>query len=290
MKFRLLAASILASVAAIVHPADAGSIFSISYTDLPIGSTTTDLTAAGTLDWVKWGNGDAFGTVPFATSEKAGASLIDPTLTPLGSAPSGASVVLVPFAPDPTLPILDFTWTDGTEPMAGGGPVGTVVSQTITPAQTSYPNGLGLSFQVQADADPRQLDVYVQGFNTRMRLSAELSGGGGSSLLAATALIDQLPAYNNNFFSAGKFSVIFSGAGETLTIRLTADNQVGIPTDAPQSLFRNAGVFAATVATADLPAVPEPSSLLLMLAGGVPPAGLWLLRRRAARPRKLPGD
>jgi hypothetical protein len=113
-----------------------------------------------------------------------------------------------------------------------------------------------------------------------MRLSAELSGGGGTSLLASGALI-QPPPSNPNYFSVGIFSVVFSGAGETLTINLTADNQAGIPTDAPQYLFRNAGVFAATVNTAQV--VPEPSSLVLGLAGGIGLAGLGLRKRHRRR-------
>jgi hypothetical protein len=168
-------------------------------------------------------------------------------LTPLGDAPPGASVILVPFAPPPITTILDFTWTDGTEDMAGGGPVGTVVSETIDPAQFSYPLGLGAEFQAEADAAPRQLNVYVQGFNTQMRLTATLSGGDSDSLLASDAAVNLVPDADNNYFSAGIFSIVYAGDGETLTVDLTADNQDGIPTDAPEYVFPNAGVFAATV-------------------------------------------
>ena len=133
-------------------------------------------------------------------------------MTPLGDAPPGASVILVPFAPPPITTILDFTWTDGTEDMAGGGPVGTVVSETIDPAQFSYPLGLGAEFQAEADA-----------------------------------AVNLVPDADNNYFSAGIFSIVYAGDGETLTVDLTADNQDGIPTDAPEYVFPNAGVFAATV-------------------------------------------
>jgi hypothetical protein len=104
--------------------------------------TTTDLTAAGTLDWVEWGNGQT--SLPFTLPQKIGGTIIDPTLTPLGDCTPGR--VGDPFAPPPITTILDFSWTDGTEDMAGGGLVGTVVSETIDPAQFSYP-----------------LDVFVNG-------------------------------------------------------------------------------------------------------------------------------
>jgi hypothetical protein len=249
MNVRMLTLAATVLVGLHVPSVATGQIYSITYTDLTFG-TTTDLTAVGTLDWVKWGNGQA-NPDPYTSPQNITGTIINPMLTPLGTAPPDASVVLVPFAPPPMTTILDFTWTDGTEEMAGGGPVGTVVSETITPAQYSYPLGLGASFQAEADAAPRLLDVYVQGFNTQMRLTATLSGGDSDTLLASDAAVTLVPDANNNYFSAGIFSILYAGDGETLTVDLTADNQDGIPTDAPQYVFPNAGVFAATVVPGD---------------------------------------
>ncbi len=242
---------------------DAGQIYGISYSDIATDSTV-NLTTAGSLDWVKWGNGES-GNVAYTTPVMSGSSIINPSLTPLGSPPSGTSVDLIPFAPVANVTPL-FTWTNGTIPMSGGNPVGTSVSQTIVPAQSSYPNGLGLSFTVTAAATPEELTVYVAGFNTRMNLSASFSGGPSDSLLASTAALVPVASGNtgNNDFSLGVFSIIYSGAGETLTIDLTAANQNGISSTAPQYGFPNAGVYAAVVNAAS---VPEPSSVVLSVIG-----------------------
>jgi hypothetical protein len=284
MKARVLALVTSLIVGWGVSSANAG-ILGISYTDVAPGSTI-DLTALGTLDWAKWGNGEATNSTMYSTPQDSAGTIIDPTLTPLGSAPSGTSVVLEAFAPIAgETPV--FSWTNGTLPMAGGNPVGTSVSETIIPAQFSYPLGLGTSFQAAADAGPRTLDLYVAGFNTRMELTASLSGGGSDSLIASNAALIQIPGVgNNNYFSFGMFSIAYSGAGETLTIDLTAANQSGVPTNAPQYGFANAGVFAATVVQGA--AVPEPSSTVLTMIGLCGLFGFALVRRRNMS--KNPGD
>ncbi len=259
-----------------VSSANAG-ILGISYTDVTPGSTI-DLTASDTLDWAKWGNGEPTNTIDYSTPRDSGGTIIDPTLSPLGPAPAGTSVVLEAFAPIAgETPV--FSWTNGTIPMAGGNPVGTSVSETILPAQFSYPLGFGASLQATADSGPGTLDLYVAGFNTRMELTALLSGGGSDSLIASNAALIQIPgAGNNNYFTFGMFSIVYSGAGETLTLDLTAANQLGIPTDAPQFGFANAGVFAATVVQGA--AIPEPSSMVLSMIGFGSLFGFVLMRRR----------
>lgn len=231
----------------------AAQIYSIAYSDLKPGATN-NLTTAGTVDWVKWGNGET--GPPFTTVQKEGGALIKPALTALGTVPAGQTVVLVPFSPvTGVTPV--FVWTNGNAPMASGTPIGTSVSETITPNQSSYPVGLGLSFQSAADVNPHAVSLYVAGFNARMKLSASLGSGGSGSLLASNAaLIPVLAGTGSNVFSFGVFSILYSGAGETLTVSLTADNQTGIPNDAPQFGFPNAGALAATVALGELPPAP----------------------------------
>lgn len=266
-------------------PVVAGTIYGITYQDLAKG-TNTNLTTEGTLDWVKWGNGGSTGSPAYTTPEKTGGTIIDPKLTALGTVPAGQEVVLVQFAPtSPESTILQFNWSDGTEAMAGGGPVGMSVSETIDPAQFSYPLGLGASFQAHAEAQPLTLNLFVIGFNTRMRATATMSGGGSASLLAASAaLVGVREGGAFNYYSGGIFSVTFSGAGELLTLNLTADNQAGVPTNATQYGFRNAGVSAATVVRAQV--VPEPASLASMAAGLI---GIgWVTRAsgRRGKPRR----
>lgn len=214
-----------------------------SFSQLTQGDLT-DLTATGTLDWVKWGNGEADGLV-FATVEKTGGTIIDSALTVTDPTADGPpSVVLSTF--NPATSILDFSWTDGTAAMAGGGPVDNVVTQTMTPAQFDYPIGIGQSFTVAAAAELRVIDVYVQGFDSDMQLTAALSGGESQSITVS-------PAVNPvgdvaNFYSFGRFRVMYSGVGETLTVSTSTVNdgsRVGA-----QSPFANAGMFAATVTSA----------------------------------------
>jgi hypothetical protein len=66
--------------------------------------------------------------------------------------------------------------------MAGGGPtVDTAVSETLSPAASSYPIGIGTTFTANASATSRVMDVYVFGFDSDVLLSATLSGGGSTS-------------------------------------------------------------------------------------------------------------
>jgi hypothetical protein len=281
MKARVFILAIVAIVGPSVSSVSAGDIYNINYTDLASG-TTTDLTTAGTLDWVKWSNGES-GT-SYTTPVKVGGDGIGPDLTALGSVPSGQTVVLRPFPA--TAGSLAFNWTDGTAPMAGGGPVISGVTETISPAQNSYPLGLGLSFQAAASATPELLNLYVFGFNARTNVTASLSGGGTDSLLASSAALNKIndgPGATN-YYSFGVFSIEYSGAGETLTVDLTAANQSGIPTDATQYVFRNAGAFAATLSGAS---VPEPSSLVLSITGLVGVVGYGSLRRAAKRKNRV---
>lgn len=253
-------------------PAYAGNIYGISYTDIS-PTSSTNLTTAGTLDWVKWGNGDPNDTVNYMTSQMNGGTTINPALTPLGG--GGGTVQLAAFEPL-TTSSPSFSWTNGTNPESGGVPVGTSVSEQMD--QNSYPLGLGLSFQVAASASPEVLSLYVVGFNAQMEVSASLSGGGSTSLTASNAALVNVQADGtSNYYSYGIFSMVYSGAGETLTVNLTTANQTGVPLDATQYTFPNAGVFAATVNAAS---VPEPSSLVLSGIGLGGLLGYGFVRRR----------
>jgi hypothetical protein len=206
-----------------------------TYTELPLG-TGINLSSAGTTDWVKWGVNT--GGPGWSAVGKAGVPpLISRGLAPLGTPPAGTNVVLIGIAANQN--VLNFAWSDGAGPAAGISDV--VVTETILPAQFDYPLGLGAAMQVPAAAATRVLDVYVQGFNADMLITAALSGGASSSVVVAPS--KNPPADPTNNFSAGRYRVMFAGAGQTLTVSVRTVSPVR-----PGSVrFPNAGFFAATL-------------------------------------------
>jgi hypothetical protein len=265
------ALGLLALVAALCvgGAAHAGSDYlSATYTPLAQG-TTINLTQTGTLDWAKFGNGENDST-SFLVATKIGNPVINPAISPVGTAPSG-SVNLIAFTGGN---ILNFTWTNGNFGMYNGtGPVDTVVAETIVPAVNSYPTGLGATFSASASSQLREMNVYVQGFDSNMVLTATLTDGTTTS----TTVIPTVnpPSDPTNYYAIGDYQIFYSGAGETLTVSAVADgNPIG-----SQSAFPNAGIFAATVG-----AVPEPATILFAAFAMVVPATrqALLLRRRFA--------
>jgi hypothetical protein len=232
----------LCAVTAWALPASAGTV-SATYTDLSL-ATSIDLTAAGSLDWVKWGlNAGGVNWTPVA---KSGATeLISRGLTPVGTGTPGTSVALIGIAAVPPEDVLTFTWTDGTSPAAGSSD--TVVTETLLPPQNDYPLGLGASMTAAASAEARVLDVYVQGFNADMQITATMSGGGSDSTVVSPTKHPAGDLPNN--YSSGRYSVTFAGAGEVLTVTVRTVSPVR-PGDRG---FPNAGFFAATLRVADGP-------------------------------------
>ncbi len=257
----------LAIVGVIVASADiagAGTI-AAAYTALAEG-TTIDLSAEGTIDWIKFGNGEDQ-TTSFLNTTKIGNLVFDAgSLAPLNNV---ADDELIAFTGGG---ILNFTWDNGNFGMYNEpGPVDTVVTETLVPAANQYPIGLGASFQASAAAEARTMRVYVQGFNADMLIKATMSGGGEVSVVVEPT---ENPASDpTNFYSIGVYEILYAGAGETITVSVMTQTPVAAGTE---SAFPNAGFFAATVA-------PEPSSLVIGAAGVVP----FLLARRRHREQSI---
>lgn len=247
--------------------AGAGTVVG-TYVPLTEG-TTIDLTAEGTLDWIKFGNGEN-NTTSFLNTTKIGNPVFLPaTLAPLGTPPVDSSVELVAFTGGG---LLNFNWSDGNFGMYNGtGPVDTVVTETISPPVNQYPIGLGATFDAQAIADTRFMNVYVQGFDADMLITATMSGGGSTSFVVSPNINPASDPLND--YAIGYFHIEYSGAGETLTVSVETQNP---RTSGAQADFANAGLFAATV----VGPVPEPSTVVLGLVGL---ASLGLLAMRGRR-------
>lgn len=262
MKYSILWIAVLC-VCFACAPLSAGTVVG-SYESLAEG-TLVDLTASGTLDWIKFGNGED-NTTAFLNTTKIGNPIFLPaTLAPIGTPPEG-SVELIAFTGEGNL---NFTWTDGNFGMYNGvGPVDTVVTETVVPPANSYPIGIGASFQALASAQTLAMDVYVQGFNADMLITVSMSGGGSNSFVVSPSINPVSDPLND--YALGVYHILYSGAGEVLTVSvITQDPR----TDGAQQAFANAGFFAATVAV-----VPEPSTAVLVLFG-VATLGLASYRR-----------
>jgi hypothetical protein len=244
-----------------------------------VGSTI-DLTAQGTLDWAKYGTDNSNNNFNFFVATKVGNPVISPNITPIG----GGGTTLIQFG-NPNGPgNLNFTWTNGNFGMGFPGPpvssVNSVITETIVPPQNSYPLGLGAQITANVDSNTRVLDVYVQGFNSVMTVSASLSGGPSTS----TNVTPDMQLSDGNFYSFGVYQIDYSGdPSETLTVSVqtSLDQPTNPPwANSPQAAFPNAGIFAATVS--EVSVVPEPASFCLMAIGGL--VGLYgraRARRRA---------
>ncbi len=241
------------------------SSLSASYSELPAG-TLVDLTATGTEDWIKFGNGENNSTSFLNTTKIGNPVFLPATLAPLGTAPDG-SVELIAFTGQQNL---NFTWSNGNFGMYNGtGPVDTVVTETVDPPANSYPIGIGATFQALAFGQLQSMDVYVQGFDANMLITATLSDGTTTSTVVTPS--QNPPSDPSNDYALGDYHILYSGAGQTLTISvLTQDPR----TTGTQAAFANAGFFAATVAI-----VPEPSTATLALLALLP-LGLLARRRR----------
>jgi hypothetical protein len=236
-----------------------------SYTELPAG-TNIDLTATGQFDWIKFGNGEN-NSLTFLTTTKIG----NPIFLPGNTQPIGdPDAALIAFTGQGNL---NFFWTDGNFGMYNvTGPVDTVMGETLDPFSSPYPIGLGASIEAKAATDLRRIDVYVQGFNADMVITATMSGGGPNSQQQILVSPSQNPPGDpNNDYALGVYSALFSGSDEILTITVNTQNPV---TDGAQADFANAGFFAATVQ------IPEPSTFLLA-ALGLLPCGFMARRKRS---------
>jgi hypothetical protein len=138
---------------------------------------------------------------------------------------------------------LNFTWGNGNFGMYNDtGPVDTAVGETVDPTVNPYPIGLGATFQATAIGQTMAMDVYVQGFNANAQITATLSGGKTTSTVVVPT--QNPPGDPSNTYALGDYHILYSGAGETLTISVVTQNP---RTSGAQAAFANAGFFGAAV-------------------------------------------
>jgi hypothetical protein len=200
--------TLLVILSALAVAANAGTITGGSLTSLNDQDTYVDLTAEGTTDWVAWDQANVTG--------KAGGTAINRTLTVIGGSALGS-------AGDSRIRV---SWTDGDPTLTG---------IDVRGFNHIGPNvGNGLSFTVAATEATQKLRVYVAGWAGEGIFTAALSGGGSYT--------ETFSVRQDSEHQYGVFELIFSGAGETLTVTYTMGEDIANTT------WANIGLQAATLA------------------------------------------
>ncbi len=179
-------------------------------------TTTVNLTAEGSADWVHWGT--------TSLTRKNG-------VTPQISNYSviGAGTVQT-YTDDPRA----VSWTDGTPTAAGSDNAGVFIN--------SLPNGF--SFTAPADLTTRVLTVHVGGFSSGGTLTAHLSDGSGADFVDTTSSVSG--AYDRNY----TLSYHAASAGQTLKVSWVNSSGSGNATLNGAALSSAAGAsIAATAGT-----------------------------------------
>lgn len=237
MRFHLSTALVLASlVFAFTAVASADVIGTVSTSDNT--AISVDLTAEGTLDWKMWGEENENDV-----DEKVGADEI----SDLGLL-SGTS--LVPASND-----INTIWSDGTPDLNGN--TNNSIRNNATNDSADDSTGRGFTFTVPAGPEGRVLKVYTSVFKADGTLTASLADDGASFTDTVTSAITGVQ-------TEAIWEITFSSAvADTLEVewKVTAERDNGH--------YSNINLNAATL-------VPEPGTLVLLLAGGA----AAMLRRR----------
>ena len=164
-----------------------------------IDTATTNLSGAGTIDWVHWGNTG----VPGIDRKATGGN-------PIGNYTVIGAGTVLNYTDDPRA----LSWTDGpTGPFA----------ETPGSGSGLYVSGIGngFSISVPADATVRALTVYVGGLDSSGTFTAHLSDG------SAPDFTDTTPAAPGQYDRAYTIYYSANSPGQTLTIRWTLASGAG---------------------------------------------------------------
>ena len=181
---------------------------------------TIDLTAAGTLDWARWGGGNYTADDPAAYNHKASVTPLISTYTLVG--PDAATSA--EQWNDAGTPL--FTWSDGTPALTGDG-LGN--GGSFFPNTGNSINGVGDGYQitVPASTTPQILKVFTGCYSALVNFNAALSDN------SAPPYNDQsLDAQTGNGFN-GVYTILFAAgsAGQTLTVTITMTNVYAFDTN-----------------------------------------------------------
>jgi hypothetical protein len=147
-------------------------------------TTTANLTAEGTADWIHWGDS--------VLNRKAGVTAQISNYTVVGSGPVNG------YSNDPRA----LSWTDGAPTPSGSNNNGSYINFT----------GNGFSFTVPADTSPRNLTVHLGGWASGARFTAHLSDGSAPDFVDSTT--PPSGQYDRNY----ALTYNASSAGQTLKI------------------------------------------------------------------------
>ena len=193
---------------------------------------TIDLTAAGALDWARWGGGNYIADDPAAYNHKAGVTPLISTYTLVG--PDAATSAEqwndagTPF----------FMWSDGTPTLTGDG-LGNGGSYFPNTGNSLMGVGDGYQITVPASTTPQILKVFTGCYSALVNFNAALSDN------SAPPYNDQsMNDQTGNSFN-GVYTITFAAgsADQTLTVTITMTN-----VNAYDTSYANVTLEAATMA------------------------------------------
>lgn len=228
----------------------------ITITQQNTPNTTYDLSTLGSLDWAIWNEKttSAAFSGPYAPlNSKLGASLISDMSTYNGGLLRGTTSLT-------TVPLYDFSYTNGTAPSTGSlnDPVGIFNNVTGTAGVTA---DAGVQVTLTApSADPFLVYVWGTAFGSQVNLTATIGAATQSNTSYSTSAALRTPG------SLYTLLVTPDSAGQMLTLNYFLESTA-------EAGSGHVSLAAVAVTTA----IPEPSMVLL---GALALPAVWFVRRR----------